>query len=153
MGERRSKRYREVRLALFQCRTRYICGVTFLALEVRSYRGKAFKSFTVGECAKERCRRAKCRRRPTMGRISQSRGSKRGVRVVLFIGVGRAMVGNVVCSFRSSNGLKRAQVPTSKFLVVKNVFVGVGGVVEGLRWARTIICGQVGSNCSWGGSP
>ena len=70
-----------------------------------------------------------------MGRISQSRGSKRRIRIILFIGVGRAMVGNIVDSFRGSSGLKRADVPTSKFLVIKHIFVGIRGVVESLGWA------------------
>ena len=70
-----------------------------------------------------------------MGRVSQSRGSKRRVSVVLFIGVGRAMVGNVVGPFRGSSGPKCADVATGEFLVVENVFVGIRGVVESLRWA------------------
>ena len=69
-----------------------------------------------------------------MGRVSQSRGSKRRVRVILFVGVGRAMVGNIVNSFRCSSGLERAYMPAGKFLIVKNIPVGIGGVGEGLRW-------------------
>ena len=69
-----------------------------------------------------------------MGRVSQSRGSKRRVLVVLFIGVGRAMVGNIVGPPRGSSGLKCTDVSTGA-LVVKNVFVGIRGVIESLRWA------------------
>lgn len=66
-----------------------------------------------------------------MGRASQSRGSKQRVRDV----IGRAMLGNIACSFRCSSGPERAYKLAGKFPIAKNIPVGIRGVIEGLRWA------------------